>query len=102
MSIPMYRTFRMFPLLGLKLEEIEAVEIVGGSTRIPAVKEKVKKVFGKELSTTLNSDEAVSRGCALQCAMVSPTFRVREFAVNDVTSYPIVLTWKSQSVEDEG
>lgn len=50
----------------LKKEDIYAVEIVGGATRIPAVKEKISKFFGKELSTTLNADEAVTRGCALQ------------------------------------
>lgn len=52
--------------LELKKEDIYAVEIVGGTTRIPAVKEKISKFFGKEVSTTLNADEAVARGCALQ------------------------------------
>ena len=78
------------------------MEVVGGSTRIPVIKSTILKVFEKEVSTTLNADEAVARGCALQCAMLSPTFRVREFVVNDVTPYPIVLTWKSQNTEDEG
>lgn len=50
----------------LKKEDIYAVEIVGGATRIPAIKERISKFFGKELSTTLNADEAVARGCALQ------------------------------------
>ena len=42
------------------------MEVVGGSTRIPAIKNLVTQVFGKEASTTLNADEAVARGCALQ------------------------------------
>ncbi|XP_070553175.1 heat shock 70 kDa protein 4-like [Ptychodera flava] len=84
----------------LKKEDVESVEIIGGSTRVPAVKEIIKKVFGKDPSTTLNQDEAVARGCALQCAILSPTFRVREFAITDVTAYPIKLTWKS-SMEEE-
>ena len=50
----------------LKPEDIYAVEIVGGATRTPAIKQLVSKVFGKEPSTTLNADEAVARGCALQ------------------------------------
>lgn len=50
----------------LKVEEVHAVEIVGGATRMPAVKEKIGKFFGKDVSTTLNADEAVARGCALQ------------------------------------
>ena len=62
----------------------------------------IKAAFEKDVSTTLNADEAAARGCALQCAMLSPTFRVREFVVNDVTPYPVVLNWKSQNTEDEG
>lgn len=50
----------------LKVEDVNAVEIVGGATRMPAVKEKIGKFFGKDVSTTLNADEAVARGCALQ------------------------------------
>ena len=42
------------------------MEVVGGSSRIPAVKELVKKIFDRDASTTLNADEAVARGCALQ------------------------------------
>ena len=42
--------------------------------------------------TTCNADESVARGCALQCAMLSPSFRVREFVVNDVSSFPITGT----------
>lgn len=50
----------------LKVEDVNAVEIVGGATRIPAVKERIAKFFGKDVSTTLNADEAIARGCALQ------------------------------------
>uniref|UniRef100_A0A673SVP2 Heat shock 70 kDa protein 4 n=1 Tax=Suricata suricatta TaxID=37032 RepID=A0A673SVP2_SURSU len=83
----------------LRKEDIYAVEIVGGATRIPAVKEKISKFFGKELSTTLNADEAVTRGCALQCAILSPAFKVREFSITDVVPYPISLRWNSPAEE---
>ena len=53
----------------LKKEDIYAVEIVGGASRMPAIKERISKFFGKELSTTLNADEAVARGCALQVSL---------------------------------
>ncbi|KAK9720193.1 adenyl-nucleotide exchange factor sse1 [Basidiobolus ranarum] len=78
---------------GLTVEEIDTIEMVGGSTRIPAFKERLSKFFGKEISFTLNQDEAVARGCALQCAVLSPVFKVREFSVQDVTSYPVKFTW---------
>ncbi|XP_023124506.1 heat shock 70 kDa protein 4b [Amphiprion ocellaris] len=84
----------------LKKEDIYAVEIVGGASRIPAVKERISKFFGKELSTTLNADEAVARGCALQCAILSPAFKVREFSITDIVPYPISLKWHSAA--DEG
>ncbi|ETE71100.1 Heat shock 70 kDa protein 4, partial [Ophiophagus hannah] len=83
----------------LKKEDICAVEIVGGTTRIPAVKERISKFFGKELSTTLNADEAVTRGCALQCAILSPAFKVREFSITDLVPYPISLKWNSPAEE---
>uniref|UniRef100_A0A8C1TSD7 Heat shock protein 4b n=1 Tax=Cyprinus carpio TaxID=7962 RepID=A0A8C1TSD7_CYPCA len=71
----------------LKKDDIHAVEIVGGASRMPAIKERINKFFGKEPSTTLNADEAVARGCALQCAILSPAFKVREFSITDVVAY---------------
>ena len=85
----------------LKLEEIYSVEIVGGSSRIPSIKGLIEKVFQKAPSTTLNADEAVSRGCALMCAILSPTFKVREFSVTDIQPYPIKLVWDNQGGVDE-
>lgn len=83
----------------LKKEDVYAVEIVGGASRIPAIKERISKFFGKELSTTLNADEAVARGCALQCAILSPAFKVREFSITDVVPYSISLKWNSAAEE---
>merc|ERR1719412_3100544 len=85
----------------LKPEEIYSVEIVGGSSRIPRIKEKIEKVFGKAPSTTLNADEAVSRGCALQCAILSPIFKVREFSVTDIQPYPVRRVWGSPDAKKE-
>lgn len=86
----------------LRVEDIGAVEVIGGATRIPAVKERIAKFFGKDVSTTLNADEAVARGCALQCAILSPAFKVREFSVTDVVPYPISLKWSTEADEAEG
>ncbi|XP_026331704.1 97 kDa heat shock protein-like isoform X2 [Hyposmocoma kahamanoa] len=84
----------------LRPEDIHSVEIVGGSTRIPAVKGLIEQVFGKHASTTLNQDEAVSRGCALQCAMLSPAVRVRDFSITDVQPYAVRLAWDAARGED--
>ncbi|XP_034298611.1 heat shock 70 kDa protein 4L [Pantherophis guttatus] len=86
----------------LQREDIYSVEIVGGATRIPAVKEQICNFFCKEISTTLNADEAVARGCALQCAILSPAFKVREFSITDVVPYSITLRWQSSYEEGTG
>lgn len=80
----------------LSLEDIHSVEVVGGSTRIPAIKHLIEQVFGKPASTTLNQDESVSRGAALQCAIMSPAVRVREFGVTDIQNYPVKVTWEGE------
>ncbi|KAG0048404.1 adenyl-nucleotide exchange factor sse1, partial [Gryganskiella cystojenkinii] len=86
---------------GMTIEDIDAVELVGGSTRIPALKERISAFFKKDLSSTLNQDEAVARGSALQCAMLSPTFKVRDFSIQDITNYPIKMTWQPTPEEEE-
>lgn len=86
----------------LKVEDIDYIEMVGGCTRVPAIKESISKFFGKGLSYTLNQDEAIARGCAFSCAILSPVFRVRDFAVHDIVNYPIDFTWEqSPEIPDE-
>ena len=86
----------------LKIEDIDAVEMVGGCTRVPALKERISKFFQKTLSFTLNQDEAVARGCAFSCAILSPVFRVRDFSVHDIVNYPIEFSWEqSPDIPDE-
>lgn len=78
---------------GVKKEELAALEVVGGAVRIPIVGQKLQEFFGREISRTCDGDESVARGCALQCAMLSPSFRVKEFEVHDICPYPIDLAW---------
>lgn len=85
----------------LALEDIHSVEIVGGSSRVPAIKQMIEQIFGKPASTTLNQDEAVSRGAALQCAILSPAVRVREFTCNDVQAYPVLISWEDGTQRNE-
>lgn len=51
--------------VGLKAENVDEVEIVGGSSRVPAVKKVIADVFRKDPKTTMNQDEAVARGLPL-------------------------------------
>ncbi|MDI1485321.1 MAG: adenyl-nucleotide exchange factor sse1 [Ramalina farinacea] len=85
-----------------KVEDIDTVEIVGGCTRVPSLKDRISKFFNKPLSATLNQDEAVARGCAFSCAILSPVFRVRDFSVHDMVNYPIEFNWEqSPDIPDE-
>jgi molecular chaperone DnaK (HSP70) len=54
---------------------------------------RLQEFFGREISKTCDGDESVARGCALQCAMLSPAFRVKEFEVHDLSPYPIDFAW---------
>ena len=51
---------------GLKVGDIDEVILVGGSTRIPRIQERVKEIFGKEPNKSVNPDEVVALGAAIQ------------------------------------
>ncbi|KAK7423765.1 adenyl-nucleotide exchange factor sse1 [Neonectria magnoliae] len=86
----------------LTKEDIDIIEVVGAGSRIPALKERIQEFFGKPLSFTLNADEALARGSAFSCAILSPVFRVRDFSVQDIISYPIEFAWeKAPDIPDE-
>lgn len=74
---------------GTTKEELASVEIVGGSMRIPAVQHGLTKYFGREMSKTCDSDESIARGCALMCAMLSPSVQTRKYEVIDMFNYAV-------------
>ncbi|MDE2844666.1 MAG: molecular chaperone DnaK [Chloroflexota bacterium] len=72
---------------GLQASEIDEVILVGGMTRMPAVQEKVKSIFGKEPSRSVNPDEAVAMGAAIQAGVLGG--EVGDIVLLDVT--PLTL-----------
>jgi molecular chaperone DnaK len=68
---------------GLKVTDINEVLLVGGSTRIPLVQKHVKDFFGKEPNKTVNPDEVVAIGAAVQAGILSG--EVKEVLLLDVT-----------------
>lgn len=68
---------------GLTASEIDKVLLVGGSTRIPAVQEAVKKLIGKEPQKDINPDECVAIGAAIQGGVL--TGEVKDLLLLDVT-----------------
>jgi molecular chaperone DnaK len=68
---------------GLDKNEIDEIILVGGSTRIPAVQERVKEIFGKEASKGVNPDEVVAAGAAIQGGVLAGD--VKDVLLLDVT-----------------
>jgi len=68
---------------GLKPAQVDEAILVGGSTRIPAVQAMVKKIFGREPNKTVNPDEVVSVGAAIQGAILAG--EVSDVVLLDVT-----------------
>lgn len=68
---------------GLSPDQIDKILLVGGSTRIPAVQEAVKKYFGKEPFKGINPDECVAIGAAIQAGVLSG--EVKDLLLLDVT-----------------
>jgi molecular chaperone DnaK len=72
---------------GLKPEQINEVLLVGGQTRTPKIAEVVRKVFGKEPNRTLNPDEAVAMGAAIQAGSIEG--KVKDIVLLDVTPHTL-------------
>jgi len=68
---------------GIKLSEIEHVVLVGGSTRMPVVQELVRKLTGKEPNRSVNPDEVVAVGAAIQAGVLGG--EVKDVLLLDVT-----------------
>lgn len=89
---------------GLDKSAISDVEIVGGSVRVNIIKKTLGAALGLDpsavncgLKTTMNSDEAVARGAALQCAMESSRIKVKPFTIIDKVYYPVEVQYEADS-----
>ena len=77
---------------GLTLDKIDHVIMVGGSTRIPAVQDLVSKVTGKEPNKTVNPDEVVAVGAAVQAGVLKGD--VKDILLLDVTPLSLGIETK--------
>ena len=82
----------------LTSKDLSSVEIIGGSTRIGFVKTKLMSILNtNNLSTTMNADESVARGAALQSAILSPRFKVLPYDIVEYQPLPIKLSWDEET-----
>ncbi|MDA9097405.1 Hsp70 family protein [bacterium] len=86
---------------GMTPPDIKAVELVGNASRMPFIPTQLQTFFGMECSRTLNASECVARGCALQGAMLSPQFKVRDFEVVDSFPFPVSFYWQGDEGEQK-
>lgn len=68
----------------LKMSDIDEILLVGGTTRIPAIQAAVKEVFGKDGNKSINPDEAVAMGAAIQAGVLSGDVK-QDIVLLDVT-----------------
>jgi molecular chaperone DnaK len=73
---------------GIKPSDVDEVVLVGGMTRMPAIQEAVKRFFGKEPNKSVNPDEVVAVGAAIQAGVLSG--EVKDVLLLDVT--PLTLS----------
>ncbi|XP_065917685.1 heat shock 70 kDa protein 4L-like [Dysidea avara] len=74
-------------------DDIHSVVTIGGSCRIPAVKEIITSVFNKPCNTVSYTDEIIARGCASQCALLNfQNVQGRKFKITDIYPYTIKLS----------
>ena len=90
-------------------KDLESVEIVGGATRVGCLKRRLADILkidpnatNNGLSTTMNADEAVSRGTALQSAILSPRFKVLPYEIIEFQPFPIQVSWDGEASTSEG
>ena len=87
----------------LQPKDLASVEVTGGSSRVPSLVAILRDTLGADPSRTLNAKECIARGCALNCAMLSPIFRCA--APPEVVAWRACLAWLSgrwQSAEGTG
>jgi heat shock protein 4 len=92
----------------VKSSDLASVEIVGGSTRVGFVKRTFAGILGLDveatnngLSTTMNADEAIARGAALQSAILSPRFKVLPYEIIEYNPFPVKIAWDGEATSGQ-
>lgn len=73
----------------IKLKEIDTIVLVGGATKLQIIRAFVSKLFGRLPATTINPDEVVAMGAAIQAAMKKRDKAIKEIVLTDVCPYTL-------------
>ncbi len=89
---------------GLKLQDIDEVLLIGGATRLSVVRDFLIRLFRKFPDTTMNPDEAVALGAAIQATMKERRAEVKKVILTDVCSFTlgteVVVEYEEGKFED--
>jgi len=91
---------------GMGVKDLKTVEIVGGGMRVGCVKRRLGEILGLSggmnfgLSSTMNADEAIARGAALQSAILSPRFKVLPYEIIERTPFSVRISWNENKSSD--
>lgn len=73
----------------IKLNQIDEIILIGGATRLPIIRKFVGKIFGRLPNTSVNPDEAVAIGAALQAAMKERNECIKDIVLTDVCPFSL-------------
>ncbi|XP_002162294.2 hypoxia up-regulated protein 1 isoform X1 [Hydra vulgaris] len=86
----------------IKMEDIEAVVLMGGGTRVPKVQEKLLEITKlQDLAKNINTDEAAALGSVYKAADLSAGFKVKRFLVKDLNLFPYDVQFFRSGDNDE-
>lgn len=80
---------RSFKDAGIKLSQVDEVIMVGGATRMPVIRKFVGRLFGKFPNISLNPDEVVALGAAMQAAIKERNEMIKEVVLTDVCPFTL-------------
>lgn len=105
---PINRMFEDAEKNGISRADFSSFELVGGGTRVGCVKRNLSKILKLDasstnfgLSTTMNADEAVARGCALQSAILSSRFKVKPYDIVESSLHGVQLEFDDHEGKKE-
>ncbi|KAK4530981.1 hypothetical protein CCYA_CCYA06G1838 [Cyanidiococcus yangmingshanensis] len=73
-------------------QTVQSIELIGGGSRVPLIQSLLEQTIRLPVRRTLNTDECIARGCALQAAILAPGYRVRAYEAIDFTVFPVYIS----------
>lgn len=83
-------------IASIRKEDIFELQLLGGTTRVIAIKDELTRIFGKEPKQSMNLDECFAIGSAYMAAYLSPKLRV-PFVVKDITPHEVIAKWEGKT-----